>query len=294
MKYILNEVHRNTTNDELLQDVKNTAKKLGQKSLSVDDYNRAGVYSYSTLRKRFGSWKNVLTLAGLSIDRRNFYISNNNYIDDIQRVAKQLGKTTITITEYEQYGKYSSGKIPKRFGSWKLALEASGLKPTGYTISVTNSELLDEIERLWIKLGRQPTSGDIKTGLSKYGLTTYLRHFGTWRNALESFIEYVNYVEEINDTQQSINVLSTSEKVNEEYKGIVHNTKRDINLRLRFIVLQRDRFTCQACGASPAKDPSVELHIDHIIPWSKGGETTMDNLRTLCSKCNLGKSNLIE
>ena len=63
--------------------------------------------------------------------------------------------------------------------------------------------------------------------------------------------------------------------------------------RLRFEVLARDQFTCRYCGASPTKDPSVTLHIDHIIPWSKGGETTIDNLQTLCSKCNLGKSNMM-
>lgn len=68
---------------------------------------------------------------------------------------------------------------------------------------------------------------------------------------------------------------------------------RDPSLRLRFEVLARDRFTCRFCGASPAKDPSVTLHIDHIVPWSKGGETTLINLQTLCSKCNLGKSNLM-
>ena len=71
-----------------------------------------------------------------------------------------------------------------------------------------------------------------------------------------------------------------------------HTTNRNINLRLRFLVMKKDNFKCCMCGASPAKDPSVELHIDHIIPWSKGGETTIDNLQTLCSKCNLGKSNL--
>ncbi len=65
---------------------------------------------------------------------------------------------------------------------------------------------------------------------------------------------------------------------------------RAISDKLRYQVLKRDNFKCCACGASPAKDPSVELHIDHIIPWSKGGETTVENLQTLCSKCNIGKS----
>ena len=66
---------------------------------------------------------------------------------------------------------------------------------------------------------------------------------------------------------------------------------RAISSKLRYQVLKRDHFKCCACGASPAKDPSVELHIDHIIPWSNGGETKIENLQTLCSKCNIGKSN---
>lgn len=68
---------------------------------------------------------------------------------------------------------------------------------------------------------------------------------------------------------------------------------RDPSPRLRFNVLVRDKFTCRYCGASPNKDPSVTLHVDHIIPWSKGGQTSLDNLQVLCSTCNLGKSNII-
>ena len=75
-------------------------------------------------------------------------------------------------------------------------------------------------------------------------------------------------------------------------KQYKHKTTRDISLRLRFKVLMRDNFKCCICGASPATDFSVQLHVDHIKPWSKGGETTIDNLQTLCSKCNLGKSDL--
>jgi 5-methylcytosine-specific restriction endonuclease McrA len=43
------------------------------------------------------------------------------------------------------------------------------------------------------------------------------------------------------------------------------------------------------CGASPAKDPDTVLHVDHIKPYSKGGETLAENLQTLCIKCNIGK-----
>lgn len=70
-------------------------------------------------------------------------------------------------------------------------------------------------------------------------------------------------------------------------------TARKISDKIRYQVLKRDNFKCCACGASPAKDPSVELHVDHIIPWSKGGKTEFDNLQTLCSKCNLGKSDSV-
>ena len=78
---------------------------------------------------------------------------------------------------------------------------------------------------------------------------------------------------------------------NRKAKGSSKTKSRTISDKLRYTVLKRDNFKCCACGASPAKDPSVELHIDHIIPWSKGGETALENLQTLCSRCNIGKSN---
>jgi 5-methylcytosine-specific restriction endonuclease McrA len=39
-----------------------------------------------------------------------------------------------------------------------------------------------------------------------------------------------------------------------------------------------------------AKEGAI-LHVDHIIPRSKGGKDEMDNYQTLCHKCNIGKSN---
>ena len=62
--------------------------------------------------------------------------------------------------------------------------------------------------------------------------------------------------------------------------------------KLRYSILKRDGFKCKICGRT-AED-GIKLHVDHIIPVSKGGETVLNNLRTLCETCNRGKSDEIE
>lgn len=68
--------------------------------------------------------------------------------------------------------------------------------------------------------------------------------------------------------------------------------RQDINYSLRYDILKRDGFKCKLCGFGA--DDGVKLQIDHIIPFSKGGKTRQDNLRTLCIACNLGKKDKIE
>lgn len=62
--------------------------------------------------------------------------------------------------------------------------------------------------------------------------------------------------------------------------------------KMRYTILKRDGFRCQICGRTA--DDGVKLHVDHIIPVSKGGATVPENLRTLCETCNWGKSDEIE
>lgn len=61
---------------------------------------------------------------------------------------------------------------------------------------------------------------------------------------------------------------------------------------MRHEVFKRDNYTCVECGAK--KSDGATLHIDHIIPVSKGGTDELDNLQTLCKDCNLNKSDVIQ
>lgn len=64
-----------------------------------------------------------------------------------------------------------------------------------------------------------------------------------------------------------------------------------ISKKLRFEIFQRDNFTCRYCGKK-ATDGEI-MHVDHILPISKGGTDNIDNLCTSCEECNLGKTNKI-
>ena len=66
--------------------------------------------------------------------------------------------------------------------------------------------------------------------------------------------------------------------------------ERDLmTVGLRTNVMRRDGFRCRMCGASASE--GTTLHVDHILPVSRGGLTVLENLQTLCASCNLGKGN---
>lgn len=310
MKFELNEYKRELSDDEILNDIKSVANKLNVDYIAISTYKKYGKYSQTAIQGHFGTWKNALLKAGLRNERTPSelkFISDEEYFTDLRRVAKIIARNTVPYDDYKKHGYYSAEYIFKRFGKWNDVLKKAGLEGTGFSKDkITEQQCFDEIERMWIQLGRQPTSTDIiKNGISIYSIDSFNRRFGGWRKALEAFIEYINasknqeeFYSKKSDTKENKQVDNLENNENKykpsvESKKTGHRTSRSINTRLRFLVLKRDNFKCCVCGASPAKDPSVVLQVDHIIPWAKGGETDEDNLQTLCSRCNLGKSDLL-
>ncbi|MEZ4936528.1 MAG: HNH endonuclease [Crocinitomicaceae bacterium] len=205
--------------------------------------------------------------------------SDEDLISDLKSVAEKLGKNKVTIDEYNEMGRFHSSTLSRRFGSWFKCLEIAGLEKTRSRINIPNEDLFENLVDVWTKLERQPRYSDMYKPLSKFSAGTYEKRFGSWRKALEYFVDYMN------GEEAPIEVPS-KKKVSKR------STSRNINIRLRFMVLRRDNFKCKICGKSPANDPSIILHVDHIKAWAKGGETIIENLQTLCSTCNIGKSDL--
>lgn len=63
---------------------------------------------------------------------------------------------------------------------------------------------------------------------------------------------------------------------------------------LRKRILERDGYKCRQCGVSISQEPHLLLEVDHIIPISKGGITTEENLQTLCWRCNRSKGTKVD
>ncbi|MEY4730363.1 MAG: hypothetical protein RL020_1521 [Pseudomonadota bacterium] len=210
---------------------------------------------------------------------KNTPVSDEELINDLKRVSEVVGTEKITQKLYAEHGQFDVTTVTRRFGTWNKALVVVGLSITNRK-DIQDEKLYENILLLWQHFGRQPRRAELAFPPSTISQSAYNRRFGGWVNALESFVQYANAGDVAATPGNSVDPQN------------LRRNGRDPSLRLRFKVMLRDNFTCKQCGASPAKQLGVELHVDHVIAWSKGGETTFDNLQTLCLPCNLGKSNL--
>lgn len=225
----------------------------------------------------------------LEVRKRIDYLPKEKIKEELEKVAKIFDNKYFRKKDFDFHSRYcKSTKVISEFGSWKSALECIGItyKPKRETRCdrISDNELLIELKRVMLVLNHTPSKNEWENIKPKFSYTTYKDHFGGWRNACKKALELSPKKEDIEN-----NDVDKSERIH----GLIRTkgTTRNIPLKLRLYVLKRDNYKCCLCGSSPAKDPSVELHVDHVTPFSKGGKAKAENLRILCKKCNLGKGN---
>lgn len=213
------------------------------------------------------------------IDKTN-HITDDDIINDLLHIKNEvLKKDSIKMREYLAYGRYGTKAIINHFGSWNNLLVKLGLNINRTVEHLEKEDIFLLIESLWIELNRQPTMREFEE-YTKHSKKIIIKTFGKWSSCLKDFVEWEK------DRKKIIrNTFGTK---------IKHNTPREPSSSLRLKVFTRDHYKCVICGRSPANNKNIELHVDHIVPYSLGGETEINNLQTLCSDCNLGKGNSVE
>ncbi len=228
----------------------------------------------------------------------------NRYTDahliaEIRRAAARI-KGHFTLGRFAKASGIDETTISHRFGSWPEALARAWLlrrlAPRAYGNKYTWEECYKNLDALWRLYGRAPRHNEVNGPPSRIGAAAYRMRFGTWRNALAAF-----EAARAGDAgawpmpgarrgrkQQAARHGATAKQASQARRDILEGPVRP-HIRIRHRVFLRDRFRCTACGASPANDPKVVLHVDHKIPIAKGGRATLENLATLCADCNLGK-----
>ncbi len=144
-----------------------------------------------------------------------------------------------------------------------------------------------------------------RTKLREYFLQNIGRTMGSdeLRGVADGITEWARRVRELRNeegykilTHNDRNDLKPGEYLLEDPKPIPAFS-RAISKETRAIVLDRNGYTCQMCGAAAGEphpyDPSrkTRLHLGHVLDKSKGGDDDPSNLRALCTVCNEGLQN---
>lgn len=232
-------------------------------------------------------------------------IPREKIIFELEKVAKHFNYTDFRQDDFDKLANVSAYTVYREFGSWdkvmNFLVDYFKEKDIEFNIitrrsNYTIQEMFDEMEKIWVQLGHRPSRNEWQRLQPKISYDTIYRQFNGWTNACLKFIEYksggmITSDEEISsNSNENKTSISSSTLVTEKAVKPLEKS-RTIPLSMRIKVLSRDNFRCVFCGKSPATDLGTKLHIDHIIPFSKGGESTEDNLQTLCFDCNIGKSN---
>lgn len=86
-----------------------------------------------------------------------------------------------------------------------------------------------------------------------------------------------------NDVIYSESLVKAAEDVERRIRW--HHGSRYIPIDVREAVILRDGFRCRYCG-----EQCENIHLDHVLPWSRGGCHTTSNIVVSCPTCNLRKS----
>lgn len=233
-------------------------------------------------------WFQVINIAGTPLEKQEILnaMLHSQWLTDAKSVFSRHN-----CAAHKRYGKYLKGEYIRQTyleTAFRWAADSEGL--TGkYAI------------RQYMQKHRGDANAD---ALWKYFEDVFAwakRSFGDYDASMKGVEWGLLYNRHRDDkldaaeTRRQLETLLRDPEIKKKsgvYEYILTGEQKVLNLRQfeegdRQTMYHRQNGRCAICGLPfDIKD----MHGDHIIPWSKGGRTTLDNGQMLCTKCNLQKS----
>ena len=165
----------------MLQHLKKLTKQLGRLPRGAD-FEKFGKFSLGAYNRNFRSLNRALFEAGLTENPEKNAVSKDELLNELRRLHEELGKVP-QIKDINQHGIWKLTKYYASFGSLANALEEAGIKENVNTKSIDREELIEDLKRIYKKIGRVPRLIDLDEH-SKYSKMSYFLHFDGFREAL--------------------------------------------------------------------------------------------------------------
>lgn len=215
-----------------------------------------------------------------AIDRVWSQFSKPELGASLKDYARVRNKVSFSMREYDAWsGRLAtSDTIRRYFGTWGKALQAAGLR-TVRGQKLDPKDMVAAFKACWKKHGSVPSRRQLEAFLEK----------GNCPFRYKSFLNFFGGIGPLARRIVQVQRGELSEARLYQRRSSKAELARAVSLKVRHAVLKRDGHQCVKCGASPRKDKSVVLEVDHVIPVSRGGSRESENLQTLCFACNQGK-----
>lgn len=281
---------RRISDRELISDLRRFAEIFGPSDRTKKKYDKwpDKRFCSQTMKTSLGNWSSVLASLGLEYDPK----AKQRYSDaeveaDLRKFAAVTPAKARTLAQFKAWRgrRVSDHAISRKYGNWFSAMVALAIECPGRSKSkkLSDDEVCEAVERIW-RWTRQtynvspPSQGHFQKYSSQHldgvSVGTIFNRFGSFGPFLLAFGSWKR-----GEITKSGLLTGLHRK----------NKRENISKALRYRLLVESKFSCSACGSKREKEQ--QLHIDHILPVSKGGTNDPQNLRVLCDECNSGRGN---
>ena len=145
---------------------------------------------------------------------RHRHVSESMLVQDMMRVASEVGSPTLTIPQYDERVSFGWRTVISRMGTWNRALQLAGLEVRNRR-HIPDDELFENLATVWMKLGRQPYCKDMsdRAAGAEFSTTVYIKRFQSWNNALLAFSDFINNPETHPEGEELFEVNNISSRL---------------------------------------------------------------------------------